>query len=126
MGHGDPNAGNPTLHSIPGPNGEPIYRIELSVGMEQGFGHVATSPAEFLSEPDWFACLAAAPQGWAALSQALQATPAATWLDRLKFKANVQEVWPETRALLLRRLQTNWTALNTRAALDAHRVLLAA
>lgn len=125
MGHGDPNAGNPTLHSIPGPNGEPIYRIELSVGMELGFGHVATSPAEFLSEAQWYACLAAAPQGWAALAQALQATPAATWLDRVVTKSTMHGVWPATRALLLKRF-TQCAPLNTRAALDAHRWLLEA
>ncbi len=125
MGHGDPNAGNPTLH-VTIIDGEFIYRFELSVGMELGFGHVATSPAEFLSEAQWYACLAAAPQGWAALAPVLSATPAGAWLDRLIAKANMHSKWPLVRALLLKRFAQTWAPLNTRQALDAHRWLLAA
>lgn len=126
MGHSVPNAGNPTLHVTIDEEGNVVYEFELSAGMERGFGHVAASRMEFLSEAQWFACLAAAPQGWAALSQVLQTTPAWPWVERLAARANMHGQWPATRALLLKRFQTNWAGLNTRAALDANRVLLAA
>ena len=124
MGHGETNAGLPTLH-VTIVDGEFIYRIELAIGMELGFGHVAMGPLERLTEAEWYACLAAAPQGWAALYPVLQASAAAAWIDRLIAKAQQACVWMPVRTLLLRRLTTTWARLNNRAALDAYRELLA-
>lgn len=124
MGHGEPNAGLPTLH-VTIVDGEFIYRIELAVGQELRLGHVAMAPLERLTETEWYACLAAAKKGWGELYGALQGTMAAAWIDRLISRATQAGVWMPVRTLLLRRLTTTWAVLNNRAALDAHRELLA-
>lgn len=87
MGHGDPDAGNPSFVMLY-IGGVPtlIYILDLGWGKPPNGAswHHACDPlaGEYVTAAEWATITAAALQGWAALRAAILATNAGPWLTR--------------------------------------------